>query len=156
MSQRLPPQVWVAHVFAYCTLAEVCRIGKCSTELHACAADPNVQVRSKLVIRSILTPVHTDGLLVRFRVLASGWMPGHHDGNSADRGRIESVAGSRGVSSSSVKIGCSAADLVSCTGLAPAGLRALVRDGCEVLRVLDIDGGLQTSSVSYYPGLTSK
>ena len=92
--------------------------------------------------------MQTDGLLGRFRVLASGWMPGNHHGSRADRSQIESLGSSEGVSSSSVTIGSSAADSMVCTGLAPAGLRALVRDGRQALQVIDIDGGLQMPSVS--------
>lgn len=136
-------------MFAYCNLAEVCRVGGCSAELYACATDPNVEIRKTLVIRSTLNPAQTGGLLGRLRNMAFDWMPGNSDGNSAvDHILVESVAGSGGLSGGSIRIGSSAASSVVCAGLTSVGLRALLRDGRQSLQVLDIDGGRQASSVS--------
>ena len=117
MAARLPSHVWVAHVLAYCTLSEVCRVGGCSAELHACAADPAVLCRATLVFRSAKDPTGGAGLRHRLR----NWVPSLLYPE-------QRAAGSDG----------------AVTRLTPVGLGALLRDSRASLRTLEIDGGLQT------------
>jgi hypothetical protein len=145
MLQSLPSHVWVAHVFAYCTLAEVCRAGGCSTELHACAADPAVRSRATVVFRTTAAPVQTAGLGKRLRALASGWAPAIWGSDRADNGSGGSNLAGGGSE------GRGSAESAASTTLTPAGFRALLRDGRTSLRTLELDGGIHTCWVSSPP-----